>query len=204
MIVAALPVAIVVAVSGAIAALGDTLYPAASVASGIRQEFSSTASALLRLRVTASSAGRSIVRVVLLGAAVIGNGAFWNGRAAARMGNLVALLVHRAQLAGRRVEYGATSPGLDADPPPADRQSIMDRACGSDPRSRRMKTAFILFAAQWRYSRASPRRKANYEVQVYGSELVPPHFTMVELHSISPSKGVRAPQTGRFHRTPGA
>jgi len=48
---AALPVAIVVAVSGAIAALGDTLFPAASVASGMRQEFSQTASALQRLRV---------------------------------------------------------------------------------------------------------------------------------------------------------
>ena len=50
-VVAALPVSIVVAVSGAIAALGDTLFPAASVASGMRQEFSQTASALLRLRV---------------------------------------------------------------------------------------------------------------------------------------------------------
>ena len=51
LVMAALPVAILVAVSGAIAALGDTLFPAASVASGIRQEFSQTASALLRLRV---------------------------------------------------------------------------------------------------------------------------------------------------------
>jgi heme A synthase len=51
LVVAALPVAILVAVSGAIAALGDTLFPAASVASGMRQEFSQTASALQRLRV---------------------------------------------------------------------------------------------------------------------------------------------------------
>jgi cytochrome c oxidase assembly protein subunit 15 len=51
LVMAALPVAILVAVSGAIAALGDTLFPAASVASGIRQEFSQTASALQRLRV---------------------------------------------------------------------------------------------------------------------------------------------------------
>ncbi len=47
---AALPVAIVMAVSGAIAALGDTLYPAASIAAGMRQEFSTTAATLLRLR----------------------------------------------------------------------------------------------------------------------------------------------------------
>ena len=51
LILAALPVAIVVAVSGAIAALGDTLFPAASVASGMRQEFSQTASVLQRLRI---------------------------------------------------------------------------------------------------------------------------------------------------------
>jgi cytochrome c oxidase assembly protein subunit 15 len=51
LVMAALPVALVVAVSGAIAALGDTLFPAASVAAGMRQEFSQTASALQRLRV---------------------------------------------------------------------------------------------------------------------------------------------------------
>ena len=51
LVVAALPLAIIVAVSGAIAALGDTLFPPASVASGMRQEFSQTATALERLRV---------------------------------------------------------------------------------------------------------------------------------------------------------
>jgi len=37
--------------SGAVAALGDTLFPAASLAEGLRQDFSSTAHFLLRLRV---------------------------------------------------------------------------------------------------------------------------------------------------------
>jgi heme A synthase len=37
-------------VSGAVAALGDTLYPAASLSEGFRQDFSSTASVLIRLR----------------------------------------------------------------------------------------------------------------------------------------------------------
>jgi heme A synthase len=37
-------------VSGAIAALGDTLYPPSSLAAGIRDDFSSTAHALVRLR----------------------------------------------------------------------------------------------------------------------------------------------------------
>jgi heme A synthase len=89
-IVAALPVAVVVAVSGAIAALGDTLYPASSVASGMRQEFSQTASLLLRMRglhPLLAMLGAS----VMLGAAM---GAWRSGRPAAmRTGMIVALLV---------------------------------------------------------------------------------------------------------------
>lgn len=42
---------ILLGVSGAIAALGDTLYPATSLAQGIQQEFSITANLLVRLRV---------------------------------------------------------------------------------------------------------------------------------------------------------
>jgi len=49
-IMAALPIALAVAVSGALAALGDTLFPASSLASGMKQEFAGTAVALLRLR----------------------------------------------------------------------------------------------------------------------------------------------------------
>ncbi len=49
--VAALPVALLVAISGGIAALGDTLFPAASLAAGIRQDLSASAHFLLRLRV---------------------------------------------------------------------------------------------------------------------------------------------------------
>jgi len=89
-VLAALPTAIVVAVSGAIAALGDTLFPAASVASGMRQEFSQTAGALLRLR-----ALHPILAVlgaaIVLAAAVT---AIRSGRAPAiRMGNILAALV---------------------------------------------------------------------------------------------------------------
>jgi heme A synthase len=47
---AAIPVALVVAITGAIAALGDTLFPASSLVSGMRQDFAGTAGALLRLR----------------------------------------------------------------------------------------------------------------------------------------------------------
>lgn len=46
-----LPVAILVSVTGAIAALGDTLYPSASLAEGMRQDVSAAADFLVRLRV---------------------------------------------------------------------------------------------------------------------------------------------------------
>lgn len=46
----ALAVTVAVSITGAIAALGDTLFPAATLASGMAQDFSSTASVLLRLR----------------------------------------------------------------------------------------------------------------------------------------------------------
>ena len=46
-----LPVVLIVGISGAIAALGDTLFPATSFAEGVRQEISSTAHFLLRLRI---------------------------------------------------------------------------------------------------------------------------------------------------------
>jgi heme A synthase len=46
----ALAITVVVSITGAIAALGDTLFPAATLAGGMKQDFSSTASLLLRLR----------------------------------------------------------------------------------------------------------------------------------------------------------
>jgi len=48
---AALCAALVVSITGAIAALGDTLFPATSLAAGMSQDFSSAASGLLRLRI---------------------------------------------------------------------------------------------------------------------------------------------------------
>ena len=50
-LVGALAVTIVVSITGTIAALGDTLFPASSLAAGIQQDFSKTSSTLLRLRV---------------------------------------------------------------------------------------------------------------------------------------------------------
>ncbi|MDQ6760018.1 MAG: COX15/CtaA family protein, partial [Acidobacteriota bacterium] len=50
-IAAALPLALVVSVTGAIAALGDTLFPVTSLAAGLQQDLSTTAHFLLRLRI---------------------------------------------------------------------------------------------------------------------------------------------------------
>ncbi|MFL6451074.1 MAG: COX15/CtaA family protein [Bryobacteraceae bacterium] len=47
---AALAASVVVAITGAIAALGDTLFPSASLAAGLQQDFSNASSTLLRLR----------------------------------------------------------------------------------------------------------------------------------------------------------
>jgi heme a synthase len=46
----ALAVTVAVSITGAIAALGDTLFPSASLAEGLRRDFSSASSLLLRLR----------------------------------------------------------------------------------------------------------------------------------------------------------
>jgi heme A synthase len=51
LVMGALPIAALVSVTGAIAALGDTLFPAASLAQGFHQDFSGAASFLIRLRV---------------------------------------------------------------------------------------------------------------------------------------------------------
>lgn len=51
LVLAALAIAMLVSVTGAIAALGDTLFPATSLAEGFHQDFSGAANFLLRLRV---------------------------------------------------------------------------------------------------------------------------------------------------------
>ena len=47
----ALTLTVIVSVTGAIAALGDTLFPASSLQAGMQQDFSSASSILLRLRI---------------------------------------------------------------------------------------------------------------------------------------------------------
>ncbi len=50
-VTATLPIALAVSVTGAIAALGDTLFPSLSLAEGMRQDAAATASFLVRLRI---------------------------------------------------------------------------------------------------------------------------------------------------------
>ena len=63
---APLAVALIASITGAVAALGDTLYPAASLASGMASEFAAAAPVLLRLRlvhpVVAVAAGLYLMR----------------------------------------------------------------------------------------------------------------------------------------------
>ncbi len=54
---------VLVAIAGAITALGDTLFPAHTLAEGVRNDFSSTASFLIRLRI--------IHPILALGAGVV-------------------------------------------------------------------------------------------------------------------------------------
>ncbi|HUO31588.1 MAG TPA: COX15/CtaA family protein [Bryobacteraceae bacterium] len=96
-VMAALPVSVIVAVSGAIAALGDTLFPAASLRAGMHQEFAANAAALLRLRALHPL-------VAVLGAAVLLAAAIIARRsprpAAVRWGSAVALLLFVQLAAG--------------------------------------------------------------------------------------------------------
>jgi heme A synthase len=50
MLLGAMLATVLVSITGAIAALGDTLFPAASLSAGVQQDFSSASSLLLRLR----------------------------------------------------------------------------------------------------------------------------------------------------------
>jgi heme A synthase len=103
LVMAALPVAIVVAVSGAIAALGDTLFPAVSLAAGMRQEFSPTAAILQRLRVVHP------VLAVVGGAILLASAlaAIRSGRS--RIGTIVAALVF-VQLAAGALNIALLAP----------------------------------------------------------------------------------------------
>lgn len=67
----ALACTLVLAVSGAVAALGDTLFPSSSLAEGLRQDFSATAHLLIRLRLLHPALAFAVGCLVLAAAAFV-------------------------------------------------------------------------------------------------------------------------------------
>ncbi|MFL5574604.1 MAG: COX15/CtaA family protein [Gemmatimonadaceae bacterium] len=87
---AALAGTLLLGVTGAVTALGDTLFPAGSLAEGMRQDFAPTAHVLLRLRVWHPTLAVAVGLVVLLAA-----GAAWltrDDRRTQRLALAIALL----------------------------------------------------------------------------------------------------------------
>jgi heme A synthase len=73
---AALVAILLASITGAVAALGDTVYPAVSMLEGIRQEFSPDSPALLRLRLVHPAASVAAAVIVLIAAFHSARG-FW-------------------------------------------------------------------------------------------------------------------------------
>jgi heme A synthase len=88
----------VVGMSGAITALGDTLFPASSVAEGLRQDTSPTAHILLRLRVLHPAAAVAVGLFLIATAAAIA--VRTNQAVPGRLARALALLVLAQWLAG--------------------------------------------------------------------------------------------------------
>lgn len=64
---------LVLALSGAVAALGDTLFPARTLTEGLRQDFSPTAHLLLRLRLLHPALAVTVGAYVMLSASYVSN-----------------------------------------------------------------------------------------------------------------------------------
>jgi heme A synthase len=92
----ALAGAIVLGVSGAIAALGDTLFPSASLAAGWQADFSSASHLFVRLRVWHPLLAVLVSGIIVVSAVVLSHRA----PAARKLGNVLALLVGLQLCAG--------------------------------------------------------------------------------------------------------
>jgi len=90
----ALLLVLVTSVTGAIAALSDTLYPASSFAAGLAQELSSGASLTLQLRLL-----HPLVAIVA-GVYIMAVGLMWQKKMASRLGTIVALVAIAQLCAG--------------------------------------------------------------------------------------------------------
>lgn len=100
---AALLIALVVSVTGAIAALSDTLYPASSFASGLAQELSATATLTLRLRLLHP------VLAILGGLYIIAVAFVWQQRLPTHLATMTALAAI-AQLSAGAINVALLTP----------------------------------------------------------------------------------------------
>ncbi len=91
-----LGIALAVSITGAVAALGDTLFPASSLVTGVQEEFSATAHILLRLRMLHPA-------VAVAGGAIL----LWAAAGARRPGLLLLVL---AQLVAGAVNVALLAP----------------------------------------------------------------------------------------------
>ena len=110
--------------SGAVAALGDTLYPAQSVLGGLAQDVSPTAHFLVQLRIAHPILALAGALLVAFAASRVLQATDDAGaRDAAWAVSALALL----QLGGGLLNVALLAPGLDADRPPAPGRPAVDR-----------------------------------------------------------------------------
>ena len=99
--------ALVISITGAIAALGDTLFPAASIAAGIQQEFSTASATLLRLRMLHPAIAIVGTAYVILSAIRVSK---HPEQAAARTAAIRVVVLALLQLAAGGVNIGLLAP----------------------------------------------------------------------------------------------
>jgi cytochrome c oxidase assembly protein subunit 15 len=103
LVIATLPAALIVMMTGAIAALGDTLFPASSLAAGIRQDLSAASNFLVRLRVLHPA-------LAVLAAIVFIAAAFQYLRSSARPLALKVLALTMAQVVAGAINIALLAP----------------------------------------------------------------------------------------------
>ena len=112
-------------VSGAVAALGDTLYPAASHAEGLTATLSPSSHVLLRLRALHPVIAVSAGVLLMFGASRLPAAGDDGGPAAWPRG----VDAGRPSVARRAAQPASAGAGMDADRAPARRRPVVDRLC---------------------------------------------------------------------------
>ena len=123
LLVIAIATALLVGVSGAIAALGDTLFPVSSLRAGWEADFSSASHIFIRLRIWHPL-------IATLGGIYTAIVAVWIARRAPQSRSLAFAVVTMVglQLTAGVVNLTAAGADLDADDPSAVRRPVVDRA----------------------------------------------------------------------------